>query len=101
MVARIGRCGIRAGSDRACARAKLLDKRLHAMKIAEIEDRVAFTDAQLARAAQEKDALEAERRLSAAAARWDRVAAYGPSRAARIKSSTQLQRERTAPESSA
>ena len=71
------------------------------MKIAEIEDRVAFTDAQLARAAQEKDALEAERRLSAAAARWDRVAAYGPSRAARIKSSTQLQRERTAPESSA
>ena len=41
------------------------------MKIAEIEDRVAFTDAQLARAAQEKDALEAERRLSAAAARWD------------------------------
>jgi len=49
------------------------------MKIAEIEDRVAFTDAQLARAAREKDALEAERRRAAAAARWDRVAAYGPS----------------------
>lgn len=76
---RVGEDCEEKSSDRACARAKLLDKRLHAMKIAEIEDRVAFTDAQLARAAQEKDALEAERRLSAAAARWDRVAAYGPS----------------------